>query len=88
MDKNYYDLTLDDGISGDDVNRHLRERRLGFAEPSKDWANCNQEIRCIWPEQIIKDGHTLTGDLHVHSRPAYWAPEVHDSDLKLLLEIV
>ena len=69
--RNYYNLTLDDGISGDDVNRRRREESLGFAPPSPDWDQCDMEIRCIYPMQTI---HRLALDvkkgLHVHSKRA------------------
>jgi hypothetical protein len=39
------------GISGDDVNRRLREARLGHAAPSDDWVNCKRIARCLWPDQ-------------------------------------
>jgi hypothetical protein len=42
----------DDGISGDDVNRRLRERRLGFKAPSDDWHLAGAPIHCIYKGQI------------------------------------
>jgi hypothetical protein len=46
--KGYFETTLDDGISGDDQNRHYREKRLGFTEPSADWMESGRIIRDIW----------------------------------------
>ena len=46
-------LTGAGAVSGDDVNRHLRESRLGFCEPSPDWADSHRVIRCIWPNQTV-----------------------------------
>jgi len=72
---NYYDLTLDDGISGDDVNRHLREKNLGYLPPSKDWLSAGREIRCLWPGQIIHNPTALgNGEIRVHSVRAYFQP--------------
>lgn len=45
------------GISGDDVNRRLRERRLGFAEPSSDWDQAGVVVHCIYPGQIPTKSH-------------------------------
>ena len=56
--REYFELTEADGISGDDVNRHLRESRLGFSEPSADWNRCNEETRCIFEGQEIKNPMT------------------------------
>jgi hypothetical protein len=39
------------GVSGDDVNRRLREARLGHAAPSDDWVECKRIVRCLWPDQ-------------------------------------
>ena len=58
-----------DGISGDDVNRRLRESRLGWSEPSPDWANCKKITRCIWGGQRV---NTLPIDVtkhHFHRMP-------------------
>ncbi len=41
-------------ISGDDVNRRLRERRRGHAEPSKDWADCKVINYCLWDGQQVR----------------------------------
>lgn len=71
----YYNLTLDDGISGDDVNRHLREKNLGFKAPSADWANCKDEIRCIYPGQTVTRGTLDEGaNIFIHRLPAYFNP--------------
>jgi hypothetical protein len=54
----YFEVGADAaGISGDDVNRRLREARLGHAAPSDDWATCKRIIRCIWPDQVATDFH-------------------------------
>jgi hypothetical protein len=45
------------GISGDDVNRRLREARLGHVAPSGDWATCKRIIRCIFPDQVATEIH-------------------------------
>jgi hypothetical protein len=51
------------GISGDDVNRRLREARLGHAAPSDDWVNCKRIARCLWPDQHASEFH-LDGYYH------------------------
>jgi hypothetical protein len=51
------------GVSGDDVNRRLREARLGHAAPSDDWANCKRIARCLWPGQEAWKVH-LDGYYH------------------------
>lgn len=73
----YYNRTLADekGISGDDLNRRHREKRLGFAPPSDDWADCNKEIRCVHPNQVITRPALDNRDIYVHSRPAYFNPD-------------
>jgi len=72
----YYDLTLDDGISGDDVNRHLREKNLGYLPPSADWLDSGREIRCIYEGQTITTKPLVPGtDLRVHAKLAYWNPD-------------
>ena len=45
------------GVSGDDVNRRLRERRLGFAEPSSDWDQAGVIVHCIYPGQMPTKSH-------------------------------
>ena len=63
----YFDVKAEGaGISGDDVNRRLREARLGHAAPSNDWVNCKRIIRCIWPGQIASVIHLLD---HYHNPP-------------------
>ena len=52
-DNTYFDTTVEaDGISGDDVNRHLREKRLGFKAPSDDWFLAGAPIHCIYKGQV------------------------------------
>jgi len=73
----YFDLTLADesGISGDDLNRRYREKNLGFLEPSPDWIDSEQEIRCIYPGQTITRFEGLGGrEIHIHSKEAYFNP--------------
>jgi hypothetical protein len=74
---NYFHLTLADeaGISGDDLNRRHRENRLGFAEPSADWAESDKEIRCIYPGQVITRAALSNREIHVHAEPAYFNPD-------------
>jgi hypothetical protein len=54
-------------ISGDDVNRRLRESRLGHAAPSADWADCKRIARCLWPDQVATEFHL---DGYYHFAPA------------------
>ena len=78
---NYYNLTLADGISGDDVNRHLREKNLGFAPPSADWAESDKEIRCIWPGQVItRPSLNPRRGEYIHRYPAFWKPPFYKGD--------
>jgi hypothetical protein len=36
-------------------------------EPKPDgWEKCSQEIRCIWPDQLMTKPFTLTGEMYVH----------------------
>jgi hypothetical protein len=52
-DDGYFTETVEsDGISGDDVNRRLREKRLGFKAPSEDWNQAGVVIHCIYPDQV------------------------------------
>jgi len=52
-DNTYFKENVDDdGISGDDVNRRLREKRLGFKAPSDDWNMAGATIHCIFKGQI------------------------------------
>jgi hypothetical protein len=66
----YYKLTVADGISGDDVNRHRREASLGYAAPDPTWADSDKEIRCIHPGQHFTKFGTLTGKIYFHNAPA------------------
>ena len=52
--RNHYftDTIAENGISGDDVNRRLREKRLGFQAPSDDWFLAGAPIHCIYKGQI------------------------------------
>ena len=75
--RGYFTATVADGISGDDVNRRRREASLGFAAPSKDWAYCKKEIRCLWDGQTITKMKSLTGEgLHLHVSAAFVGPIV------------
>lgn len=79
MNQKYFGLTLADepGISGDDLNRRHRESRLGFTEPSADWANAGREIRCLWDGQTITKLKSLTcKGLHLHVSAAFVGPIV------------
>jgi len=77
----YFTATVAHGISGDDVIRRRREKSLGFSEPSKDWAECDKEIRCIYPGQVIVR-HSLDAHrgVHVHSKLAFWKPPYYNGD--------
>jgi hypothetical protein len=55
------------GISGDDVNRRLRESRLGHAAPSDDWVQCKRIARCLWPDQAATVLHLAD---YYHYAPA------------------
>jgi hypothetical protein len=58
LDRGYFEETVEtDGISGDDVNRRLREARLGFKAPSEDWEQCGTVIHCIYPDQVPTKSH-------------------------------
>lgn len=58
QDSAYFNAKADRaGVSGDDVNRRLRERRLGFAEPSSDWDQAGTVVHCIYPGQIPTKSH-------------------------------
>ncbi|MBW2646913.1 MAG: hypothetical protein JRE23_12220 [Deltaproteobacteria bacterium] len=60
----YFDVKAEAaGISGDDVNRRLREARRGHAAPSTDWVNCKRIARCLWPDQATREIH-LDGYYH------------------------
>lgn len=67
-------LASEKGISGDDLNRRHRESRLGYAAPSADWADCNKEIRCIYPYGIITRFGLDGRELYVHKLPAFFNP--------------
>jgi len=73
----YFDVDLADeiGISGDDLNRRLRERRLGYGPPSSDWADSDKEIRCIHPNQVVTRAALSNREIHVHADPAYFNPD-------------
>jgi hypothetical protein len=61
---NYFSAKADAaGISGDDVNRRLREARLGHVTPSNDWVHCKRIARCLWPDQVTRTMH-LDGYYH------------------------
>jgi hypothetical protein len=68
-----YDRSLDDsGLSGDDVNRRLREARLGHSVPTSDWeANKGKVIRCIFAGQSITRKPD-SNDVFYHG-PGSWA---------------
>jgi hypothetical protein len=67
----YFNETLASGLSGDDVNRRLREKRLGFGEPSPDWAECSREIRCIYGGEHVTKADTLSpAGPHFYRKPA------------------
>ena len=70
--RGYFNVQADgQGISGDDVNRRLREARLGHAEPSQDWIDdCKRVIRCIYPGQTITALHLHD---HYYHAPGNWA---------------
>ena len=77
----YFTATVADGISGDDVNRRRREWSLGFSAPSADWGECDKEIRCIYPGQVIVEpGLDPIRGIHVHSKPAFWKPPFYNGD--------
>lgn len=60
----YFEVEADAaGISGDDVNRRLREARQGLSAPTADWATCKRIIRCLWPDQVADCIH-LDGFYH------------------------
>ena len=54
------------GVSGDDVNRRLRESRLGHEEPSPDWVDCKRIARCLWSDQ---ESGTMHLDGYYHYAP-------------------
>jgi hypothetical protein len=68
-----YRRKLDDsGLSGDDVNRRLREARLGHSMPSSDWeANKGKVIRCIYADQTIS--RKPSADDVFMNTPVAWA---------------
>jgi hypothetical protein len=54
----YFTETVEsDGISGDDVNRRLRESRLGYKAPSKDWEQAGVVVHCIYKDQVPTKSH-------------------------------
>jgi hypothetical protein len=55
-------------ISGDDVNRRLRESRLGHAAPSADWADCKKIVYCLWPGQ---EAWRYDWDGYYHNYPKF-----------------
>jgi len=69
----YYECTLDDGLSGDDINRRRREAALGNPPPSKDWEDCNKEIRCIYPGQVVTRPAISTAGIFFYYEPAVFA---------------
>ena len=93
-DAAYFNAKADGaGISGDDVNRRLREKRLGFKAPSDDWAQAHLIVRAIYPGQWLGiDTKTMTEcivwdmagirALHVVTEPAFLGTldddEIHD----------
>ena len=60
-----------EGISGDDVNRRLREARYGHVAPSEDWKTCKRIVRCIWPDQVATRMH-LDGFYHFAPSARGW----------------
>ena len=68
-------LASEAGISGDDLNRRHRERRLGYAAPSADWARAKNEIRCIHPGQTITRGSLNGLEIAVYADLAYFNPD-------------
>ena len=76
MTEKYFHLTLadEDGISGDDLNRRNRERRLGFGPADPSWAQAKKEIRCIYPDQTITRAGLGNREVSVYADPAYFNP--------------
>jgi hypothetical protein len=84
--KKYFNQDLADGLSGDDVNRRMRERNLGFAEPSADWGTCGNEIRCIWPDQHVNNPVCLgKGQTFYHIPATFLGLEVFSATLLTVL---
>ena len=66
MTEKYFHLTLadEDGISGDDLNRRNRERRLGFGPADPSWAQA----------QTITRAGLGNREVSVYADPAYFNP--------------
>jgi len=65
----YFDQDLADGLSGDDVNRRYREKNLGFAAPTDDWADCNRVLIGIYEGQLPSKAFDRHGRVKLH---LYW----------------
>lgn len=48
--------------------------REHFNTPSKDWADCKKEIRCVYPGQTITRAALSDREIHIYADPAYFNP--------------
>jgi hypothetical protein len=64
-----YSYHNDQAISGDDRNRHHREKNLSFKKATDDWADCKKVIRCIFPGQLPR------GPVDINNTYFHFTPE-------------